>query len=100
MAGPGGCVTMATGNTREQILATKLDCGGASTIRARAIIYPTYTKKYYMPHVNGVYTGVNEYVEYGQMFEKVYPVDPETTSASFYLEDAGDWRQFPDAFIT
>jgi len=93
---PGGPTTQAPGPTEAQILSTKVDYVGASSIRARAVPHPQYYERYYAPHVNGVYTGINKYLEAFEPYNEVLLLNPGTTgNASFFLEDAGLWASFP-----
>lgn len=92
----GGPTTQSPGPTEAQILSTKVDYVGASSMRARAFPHSAYYNKYYSPHANGAFTGQNAFLEAFEGYNEVLLLTPGTTaSGSFYLEDAGLWPSFP-----
>lgn len=99
MGSPGGCTTQAPGHVQDQILSTKVDYVGGSSIRIRSILCPQYQDKFYAPFINGVYLGKNTFVASLQTFDLVIPVDAGTTVASVYIEDGGDWSVFDNDFV-
>lgn len=98
MAFCGGPTTQSPGVTTAQILATKVDAVGGSTIRIRANVRSDYKGKYFSLFVNGVYTGKNYPVPDNGALEVFYICHPGTTVGSAWFEDAGQWAVFNDDY--
>jgi hypothetical protein len=91
---PGGVVSSAPGDIRDQILSVSGYVFKPNTLYLRITVADSYRCKYYAVFVNGIYLGYNIYAPVKGDMEVTVPLTSGTTLGSFYIEDAGDWATF------